>query len=314
MSSSTDRPVAIIGAGAVGTSLTHRLAACDIDIAGIISSRREPAERLASEVAAPVASTSLSDLPGTARVVFLCVPDDVIPSIAAELAEIPHPWPETIVAHTSGASPSAVLEPLASVGASVVSFHPMQTFPDRNAPEVFDDIYIGVEGEGDAVAYAEALVERLGANPMVLTPAEKTRVHAAAALASNGLAALVAVVRELLGTAGLAANDATRVVQPLIEQTWSNLKDAPPEIALTGPIVRGDIGTVKEHLAALEKSAPHLLPVYAVLAKEQVRVARRADRLTDEQSGAILDIIQAGSTEASVPQAPGMTDVSVTET
>jgi predicted short-subunit dehydrogenase-like oxidoreductase (DUF2520 family) len=287
------------------------LADAGVKVAGVISSRREAAIELAEAVSAPVASTDPTDLPSAARAVFLCVPDDAIDGVAAELAAVPHRWGETVAAHTSGARPAAALAPLAQAGAATLSFHPMQTFPERHRPDGFDGIYVGVEGVDAAVAYGEAIATRIGATPMPLSPEAKTRVHAAAALASNGFAALLAVVRDVLATAGFAPDDATGVVKPLIDQTWANLSNEAPETAMTGPIARGDRGTVADHLAALGDAAPHFLPVYTALAVEQVRVAVRGGRLSEDEAGAILDALAAADVDI-VPNTSG-SDVSVTE-
>ncbi|HHP7238778.1 Rossmann-like and DUF2520 domain-containing protein [Longibacter sp.] len=287
------RPVTVLGAGAVGTALARRMAGAGITVAGVISRDVSAADRLAAAVDASVAASNEEALPASTRAVFLCVPDDVIGDVAYRLAQIDHPWHKTVVAHTSGAVPAAVLGVLSGEGAALLSLHPMQTFPGPDHPGAFDDIFVGLEGDPIAVEYGAALVRRLGARPLRLSANEKTRVHAAAALASNGLAALLAVVREVLGTAGIAPDDATAVVQPLIDRTWSNLSQESPESAMTGPVARGDSGTIRKHLDALQSAAPHLLPVYCALAKEQVRVARRADKLTHDQAGAILDLLRS---------------------
>lgn len=304
------RDIAIIGAGAVGSSLAGRLANCGFRVAAVVSSRIEPARLLADAVGADVASTDVADLPEAVQAVFICVPDDEITSVATALANVVHAWPRTIVAHTSGAQPADILRPIAKEGAAVLSFHPMQTFPEPD-PDAFRGIHVGVEGHDDGVAYGEAVAERIGSAPIRLTVEEKTRVHCAAALASNGLTALVAVVHEILNDAGLDHEQAMQVVEPLVDQTWHNLKDDPPETALTGPVVRGDAGTIQDHMTALRASVPHLLPVYAAVATEQIRVAVRSGRLAPNAAGAILDVVQ-GAVAPPGPETPN-SDVPVTD-
>jgi len=297
VSSTDERPrerlVTVIGAGAVGTSLARRMAEAGIPVAAVISRDGSSAERLAAAVDASVSGSNMEALPASSRAVVLCVPDDAIGEVAYRLAEIDHSWHETVVAHTSGAVPASALGALSEQGAPVLSMHPMQTFPGPDHPDAFDGIFVGLEGDAIAVEYGVSLVRRLGARPLKLSADDKTRVHAAAALASNGLAALLAVVREVLGTAGIGPGDATAVVQPLIDRTWSNLSQESPESVMTGPVSRGDRGTIRKHLDALQSVAPHLLPVYCALAKEQVRVARRADKLTEDDAGAILDLLRS---------------------
>ena len=292
-----ERPVAIVGAGAVGVALARRLAQTGFNVAAIISRRTQPAEMLAEDVGASVATTRAADLPSEVRAVFAAVPDDAIAGVAAELVRVDHDWTQTVVAHTSGALASVVLAPLEEAGAPVLSFHPMQTFTSQTAPSAFDGIYVGLEGSAGAVAYGDAVARQMGATPFHLTPESKTSVHCAAALASNGLVALISVVREVLGTAGLDPSEATGVVEPLVEQTWSNLKSDDPQTVLTGPVARGDRGTVQAHVDALYDTAPHLLPVYAALATEQTRVAVQAGRLAPDPARAVLDVLHEALSE-----------------
>jgi len=282
-------PIAIVGAGAVGTALGRRLVDRGYRVCAVLSRRLDPADHLARRLGANVASTDLADLPPEARFVFVCVPDDAIGSVADSLAAVAHPWSETFAAHTAGGRPAAALAPLADAGARILSVHPMQTFTDDTPPAAFDGIVAGLEGDDEAVAVAEAMVRRLGARPVVLSPHEKALYHGAAALASNGLVALLASVREVLDTAGIDGDDADALLRPLVDQTWQNLQEGPPEAVLTGPAARGDQGTVDAHLDALSEAAPHLLPLYAALTTEMVRVAVRGGRLNSTDADALLD-------------------------
>jgi predicted short-subunit dehydrogenase-like oxidoreductase (DUF2520 family) len=129
----------------------------------------------------------------------------------------------------------------------------------------------------------------------VLAASEKARYHSAAALASNGLVALMGVVEELLATADLDDESAVGradIMMPLIEQTWVNLKGQSPESVLTGPIARGDRETVAAHLNALAEEVPHLLPLYASLSTEMVRLAVRGGQLSPDTAEALLSLLQ----------------------
>lgn len=292
------RPIAIVGAGAVGTVLARRLVACGSRVDAIVSRRERDARSLADRVGASVASTDVAALPASVRVVFVCVPDDTIGAVADALSAVPHPWGATLVAHTSGAHGASALAPLDDRGASLLSFHPMQTFTRTTAPDAFDDIVVGVEGHDDAVAFGAALARHLGGRALTLSTEGKTYYHAAAALASNGLVALMAVVREVLAAAEVDADDATSLVRPLVEQTWTSLTHAPPEAVLTGPVARGDRGTVAAHAQALARSAPHLLPTYAALSTEMVRVAVRSGDLDADAAEGLLDVLSAALDDA----------------
>lgn len=289
--------VAVVGAGTVGTVLARRLGPAGYPVQAVLSRTAASAQALADRVGAPVGTDDAAALPADVRLVFLCVPDDAIAEVAETLAGLDHRWARTTVVHTSGLHPSAVLDPLAEQGAAPLSFHPLQTFTPDTPPEAFEDIVIGVEGPSDAVSVGTVLARTLGATPLVLSAADKARYHSAAALASNGLVALMGVVEELLATADLGETESGvevgDIMTPLIEQTWVNLKGGSPENVLTGPVARGDRETVAAHLNALAEDTPHLLPLYAALSTEMVRVAVRGGQLSPDTAEALLSLFRA---------------------
>lgn len=286
-------PVAVVGAGAVGTALARRLAGRGVPVRAILSRDSTDAQALAGRVGASVAAADWTALPADVRLVMLCVPDDAIPTVAEALAAVSHPWERTVVGHTAGARTAEVLAPLARNGAATLSFHPLQTFTAGTAPEAFQDIVVGVEGAPAAVAAGKALARTLGARPVVLTAQGKALYHCAAALAANGLVALMGVVEEVLAAAdGLDDASAATLMAPLVEQTWANLKAGSPEGALTGPVARGDADTIEAHLEALRDEAPHLLPLYAALSTEMTRLAVRGGQLDGDTAEALLQLLQ----------------------
>jgi predicted short-subunit dehydrogenase-like oxidoreductase (DUF2520 family) len=258
-----------------------------------LSRTEEDARRLADRVEAPVASADLAALPSDVPLVLCCVPDDAIAPLADALATVVADWSGRTVAHTSGALTAKVLAPLAEGGAAVLSFHPLQAFHARSAPEAFQGIYIGLEGDADAVVLGRRLARDLGARPVTLTAEAKTRYHLAAAMASNYLVTLMALVSEVLASAGMSRQKSLALVGPLVEGTWRNLERHLPEDALTGPIARGDHRTVQDHLDALKGHLPHLIPVYAVLGAETVRLAIRGGALDAEGAQDVLDVLHA---------------------
>ena len=293
-SEAADRPpVAIVGAGAVGSTLAVRLAACGYDVRAVLSRGQDDAQALADRVGAPVAATEWAALPAEVRLVLLCVPDAAIATVADALAALDHPWGDSVVAHTSGALTSEALAPLAERGAAALSFHPMQTFTPETPPEAVRGIVVGVEGTETGVAAGRALAEAMGARPVVLSAETKAQYHGAAALASNGLVALVAAVEELLREAEVEADAIPEIVEPLLDQTWANVKARSPEAALTGPVARGDRATIEAHLDALQRSTPHLLPLYSALTTEMVRVAVRGGQIDSDTADALLETLQS---------------------
>lgn len=282
-------PVAVIGAGALGSVLALRLGGCGYPVVAVLG--RSGTASLARRVGAPVASPSLHDLPETARLVACCVPDDALPAVVDGLGPLRRDWSDTTVLHTSGALTTEVLAPLAARGATTLSFHPVQTFTRASTPDGFAGIPVGLEGTEAALAVGRRLAVDLGARPVVLPAAAKTRYHLAATVASNFLVTLMALAEEVLATIGLTRPEGAALLRPLVEGTLGNLAAQPPEDALTGPVARGDAQTLAAHLDALQRHLPHLLPAYVALATETVRVAVRGARLSPDTAQALLDVL-----------------------
>jgi predicted short-subunit dehydrogenase-like oxidoreductase (DUF2520 family) len=142
------------------------------------------------------------------------------------------------------------------------------------------------------------LAERLGLRPLVVPSDGKALYHAAASIASNYLVALLDLAQQALGSFDGPA-DALEVLLPLVQGTLANVMQAGAENALTGPIVRGDIETVRSHCLALRKQHPHLLPAYAVLGVATVDVALRSGRLQPEVAARMLGVLEPLSAPSS---------------
>lgn len=225
----------------------------------------------------------------TLAVLFLCVSDDAVATVSMQIAAQSESWEGCLVAHTSGRLTSEVLSAFERKGATVISFHPLQTFSEDRSADRFKDIYVGIEGSETAIQQGIQYVRELGAKYLVLPREAKVRYHLAASIASNFFVTLVALSQEVLYSIGIPPTMAFDLLKPLMDGTWQNLQSHVPEEALTGAIVRGDITTLKEHLSALETQLPHLQPIYHALAAETVRVAVRSERLSETQAWKLLD-------------------------
>ena len=186
-----------------------------------------------------------------ADVIILATPDDAIGNAAAALAEQKAVSSHQVVLHLSGLLDRTALTAVAGTGAGLGSFHPLQTIAEpTSAPARLIGAYAGVEGDPRAEAEGEWLALMLGMHPIRLTAAAKPAYHAGAVFAANYLVALAGVAERLALEAGVSPADASRLYLPLLRGAASNL-DAGAASALTGPIVRGDLETIRAHLAAL---------------------------------------------------------------
>lgn len=223
-----------------------------------------------------------------AALVLVATPDDAIPAAAAELARGGAISESQVVLHLSGLLDRRALAPLASTGAGRGSFHPLQTIADPlTARGRLIGAYAGIEGDPRAVADGEWLALMLGMHPIRLTPEAKPAYHAGAVFAANFLVALAGVAERLAREAGVAPEDASRLYLPLLQGAVVNL-DAGAVHALTGPIVRGDVETIRAHLSALTAEDRAL---YRLLGLATLPLARKAG-LSAEAAARVGDALE----------------------
>ena len=285
-------PVAVVGAGAVGRAMALRLAERGYPVVAVVSRTLGRAEAVARLVGAPMASDRLADVPPEAALVLVCVGDDQIEDVAEGLLAARVDWPGAVVAHTSGALTAAALEPLADAGATALSFHPLQTVAPGAGAEALEGIYAGLEGPPRGVAAGIELAVGLGLRYVVVPAESKGRYHLAASVASNFLVTLVAIAQEVLGSVDIDRRDSLAMLEPLLRGTLDSLAARGPEDALTGPVVRGDLHTLRRHGVALRQHLPQLVPAYASLGVEAVRVAVRSGRLDPDRAERVLELLQ----------------------
>lgn len=229
--------------------------------------------------------TLVSDL------VVIASPDDAIAEVATALARREAITSSQVVLHLSGLLDRRILGALDPAGAGLGSFHPLQTVSDPiTAPARFLGAYAGVEGDARAEAEGERLARMLGMHPIRLTPAGKPAYHAGAVFAANFLVALAGVAERLAREAGIPEVEAGRVYLPLLRGAASNL-DAGAVAALTGPIVRGDVETIRAHLGALGAEDREL---YRRLGLATLPLAREAG-LPLEAAAKVVEVLGGGS-------------------
>jgi predicted short-subunit dehydrogenase-like oxidoreductase (DUF2520 family) len=216
--------------------------------------------------------------------VVIAVPDRAIPEAAARVASAGLP-PSTPVLHTSGVLGSEALEPLRAAGHPVGGVHPLAAVADPvTGVDRLRGAWFGVEGDGAARELAERVVAACEGHVLTVRAGGKPLYHAAAVFASNYAVVLLALAERLMEEAGVSAKDARPALAALAEGAVANVVERGPAAALTGPAARGDDATVRLHLARLSGG---VRPVYSVLGREALRLAREAG-LSDEAAGRVL--------------------------
>ncbi|HKP54149.1 MAG TPA: DUF2520 domain-containing protein [Chloroflexia bacterium] len=276
-------PIGFIGAGKVGTALASLLHARGVAVAGVSGRTLADGRRMALS-AGLAASTAMEWQTTVAEssVVFLTVPDDAIAPLCREIAEAGGWRAGQGVVHCSGALPSAILQPAREAGAMIASFHPLQAFASLDAAmsHMLGSTF-ALEGDAPLVDLLDGFVQALGGTSLRVTEREKVLYHAAAVIASNYTVTLAALASELLVGEGIApdANTALRYLMPLLKGTVDNLQALGLPDALTGPLVRGDVGTVARHLEGLDACAPELAHLYRHLARLTLPLAEQKGHL-----------------------------------
>jgi predicted short-subunit dehydrogenase-like oxidoreductase (DUF2520 family) len=283
--------IGIIGAGTVGTALAAGLSRNEYQIAAVVSRRRSSATRLAQTVNLPenLICDTLQDVANKADFIFITTPDDAIPVVANEIR-----WHAgQYVVHCSGVDSLDVLEPARIVGAEVGSFHPLQTFAGiYKAIENMPGSTFVLEAEGDLQEILKKMALALKGRWIKLGSGDKAAYHTAAVLSSNYLVTLVKLSTDLWDSFGIPREQAIQALLPLLKGTINNIENLGIPNALTGPIARGDIGTVQIHLNTLKETAPSIIPAYCEMGLQTIPVAEARGRIDERQARALQEILR----------------------
>ena len=211
-----------------------------------------------------------------ADLLVVAVRDDAIHHVARSLALETIPVPRAV--HLSGLAPVAALEPLHDAGLATGSFHPLQTFPDwRTGSVSLRKAHVGITAGDRLAERLEGLADSLGCRPFRIADEAKPLYHAAAAASANYVLTALAVAENLYAQAGVDY----RVARPLVCQIVANAFDLGPGGALTGPIARGDIGTVRSQLQAVDLHVPDMSETFRAFARATASVAGTEDLMRD---------------------------------
>ncbi len=287
--------VGIIGAGKVGAVLGAALRAAEHAVIGVSAVSEASLER--AEMLLPgVPVLTIPEIIERSELVLIAVPDDALPDLVDGLAKLGAWQPGQLVAHTSGRFGISVLEPARGMGAIPLALHPAMTFTGMSLDLArLPDCSFGISAPSAVLPVAQALVVEMGAEPVVIDEAHRPLYHAALAHASNHLVTITAQSTQLLTDIGV--EQPHRMLGPLMRASLENALSA-GEGALTGPVARGDTGTVEAHLSALEDhTAADIRAAYRSLA---IATAQRAvDRglLSEAQGSAITRVLAQAQEE-----------------
>ncbi len=271
--------IGIVGGGAVGTALGVALTRAGWPVHAVASRDPDRRDRFRAAVEGARGFSEPQALIEEVELVILAVPDDAI----APLAKTLRLYSGQAMVHTSGALGAEVLEPAMAAGTQVGAFHPLVAFADtERAVAALHGATVAIEGDDQLAGLLAEMAEALGATPVRLAPGSKAAYHAAAVLAAGGFVALLDAIAELGRVAGLDEAGSLAVYGPLIEGTLGNARALGIRAALTGPITRGDVGTLAAHLDALREHAPDVLPLYRAAGVREIDLAEARGTLAPE--------------------------------
>lgn len=285
--------VGVIGAGRVGAVLACALRAAGHAVVGASAVSRSSLDRV-DALLPGVPVLQVPEVAERAELVLVTVPDDALTDLVAGLAATGSWQPGQIVVHTSGRFGWRVLQPAVASGAIPLALHPAMTFTGTSLDlSRLTDCCFGVTAPGPVLPIAQALVVEMGAEPVVVAEEMRELYHAALAHGSNHLVTLVAQALDLLRAAGV--EQPGRVLAPLLSASLDNALRSGDD-ALTGPVSRGDAGTVATHLgaiAAVDESGTSgaVLETYRAMARATADRALASGRLPASSAEALLEAL-----------------------
>jgi predicted short-subunit dehydrogenase-like oxidoreductase (DUF2520 family) len=267
--------ITIVGAGNLGAALAMCLRQAGYVIDQIVFRDSRASRRKATALARTVGALAVAIARAAidSDVVWFCVPDDAIAEVARSVAQKAD-WKGRVALHSSGALASDELAALRRLGAHVASVHPMMTFVagslQASSQRSLAGVPFAIEGDVAAVRAGRAIVKELGGKAYAIRRQDKVAYHAWGTFASPLLTALLATTEHVAAAAGVNRREAKRRMLPILQQTLANYAALDAAGAFSGPIVRGDVETIRRHLRVLRK-VPAAAEVYAALAKAAVR-------------------------------------------
>ncbi len=288
-----------IGAGTVGTALAIRLSERGYRVVAVASRSQTSAEKLAQAITGCHAVDNNQAVADAADLVFITTPDDAIATVVSTVN-----WhPNQSIVHCSGADSVDTLEPARKQGASVGAIHPLQTF--ASVEQAINNIAcstFALEAQEPLLSTLKEIATTLDGTWIELTAGDKVLYHAAAVIACNYLVTLVKLATDLWQTFDVPPERATQALLPLLRGTIANIERVGIPKCLTGPIARGDTGTIEKHIDAMQKAAPALLPTYLDLGRQTIPIALAKGRIDQHQAEELQKLLKNSTEEIKITE------------
>lgn len=286
--------IAIIGLGKVGTAVGYLLKSAGYPIVAAsgrsLENLRDNMKYTGGRVfASPAEAASLAEC------ILITTSDDAIASVCKEIVVGGAVRVGKKVIHLSGSGGLDLLQDARGAGALVGSIHPLQSFASiEGAIKSIPGSAFGITADEAIKDWSVRMVLDLGGIPFFISEDNKPLYHIAACIASNYLTTLMHIVEEIYLSIGMERSGALDAFWPLVQGTMNNLQTKGTVQALTGPIARGDAGTIEKHLTAIRKKMPHILPFYCIVGMKTVEVGLKKKTLKPQDAEIIRNMLKGG--------------------
>ncbi len=294
----TQKTVVIVGAGPVGSSAGYLLARAGYGILSIVSRTRASADEAAAFIGAGAPTTDAARAVSGADIVLIATPDRVIKDVCEYVSAGGMLKAGSLVAHLSGVHSLHLLDAAKAAGAYRAVIHPLQSVPGKEQGiKNLPGSYFRIEADPEARETAKDIVKALGGIELVMPKWRSDKhsaalYHAGAVTVSNFFVALIDYGIKFYEALGADKREALKAVLPLIRGTLHNIETLGIPDALTGPIMRGDVQTVRDHLDAMQARVPELLGLYKELAKQTISVAKDKGSITKDTAEELLRLVE----------------------
>ncbi len=293
MSKKDQEKVSIIGAGRVGVALAYAIARHNIPFTGIFSRSHTSSEKAMKRIKSGKVFYQLSSLIQASRIILIAVNDEEIKNVVRDILKTAR-CRGKIFLHTSGLLSSAVLSPLAARGAAIGSMHPLLPIPPpkQRIPSL-KGAFFALEGQEKALREAERIVHGIGAKSFKINSLLKSRYHLTACFLSNYIVALSDLMLDILPEKPFKKNEWLAFFSPLIEATARSLAQEGIPDALTGPISRGDLPTLKKHQNELKNLPRDVQNLHSILSRRAFRIALQQNNLSAKKKKKLLELLKS---------------------
>lgn len=284
--------IGFIGAGKVGTAFGRYLAFHKCFVCGYYS-RSYISAKKAAEATGSVAYFKIEDIVKNSDIIFITTPDDEIESVCEKIAQKELFISGQYVGHMSGALSSIALESAKKLGCYTFSLHPLQAFSDIE--KGFLDLkhtYFSIEGQRESLDIIGELIERLQNSYFEIDSEQKVLYHAAACILSNYIVTLMDEGLSYLNAIGVSQEEGLKAIMPLVLGSLNNTLAFGTKMALTGPIARGDVGTIKTHLEKIQELLPQKEVLYKELGIRTVELAKCGKLMDKDKADLILKLLR----------------------